>query len=132
MSSKKRTQECDDTQKRKKAKLSKEVGAENAAPVTSVLSKDEVDFPRGGGTTFSAIEYKQIRTEALKEMKDDVFKVGLLCFQVGDVSLTSILLRRLGRRRESPRIRRRDPENPMQENRHQKLQTKVRTGPERA
>lgn len=75
MSPKKRTQEDGDGQKRKKQKVSNENASTSAQPVTSVLMKDEVDFPRGGGSSFTPVEYKQIRAEAIKELKDDVFKV---------------------------------------------------------
>lgn len=48
------------------------------AKVASVAKQGEVDFPRGGGTSFTAAEYKTIRSEALKEMKDgEVFKVSI-------------------------------------------------------
>ncbi|EJD03698.1 uncharacterized protein FOMMEDRAFT_139869 [Fomitiporia mediterranea MF3/22] len=40
----------------------------------SVLRPEEVDFPRGGGTSFTPVEYKAIRAEAIKELNDeDVF-----------------------------------------------------------
>jgi len=37
---------------------------------------DEVDFPRGGGTSFTPAEVKTIRAEAQREANEDVFKVG--------------------------------------------------------
>ena len=37
---------------------------------------DEVDFPRGGGTSFTPVEVKTIRAEAQREANEDVFKVG--------------------------------------------------------
>lgn len=47
--------------------------ASNQAPV-------EVDFPRGGGTTFTPIEVKTIRAEAHKEANEELFQVSLhLC-----------------------------------------------------
>ena len=49
---------------------------ETHAQVASVSKPEEVDFPRGGGTSFTAAEYKAIRSEALKEMRDEVFKVS--------------------------------------------------------
>ena len=75
MSPKKRAQEEGDGNKRKKQKISNENASTSTQPVTSVLSREEVDFPRGGGSSFTPIEYKQIRAEAIKELKDDVFKV---------------------------------------------------------
>ena len=74
--SKKRTQTEGENQKRKKARLETEENLGNPQlPAATILSKDEVDFPRGGGTNFSALEYKQIHAEAIKELKDEVFKV---------------------------------------------------------
>jgi rRNA biogenesis protein RRP5 len=39
---------------------------------------EEIDFPRGGGTTFTAQEVKAIRAEAMKEA-DDLFTVRMRC-----------------------------------------------------
>lgn len=39
---------------------------------TSALVADEVDFPRGGGTSLKPIEYKEVRDEARKEADADV------------------------------------------------------------
>lgn len=42
--------------------------APRAAPAfTSALQSEEVDFPRGGGTSFTALETKQIRAEGQRE-----------------------------------------------------------------
>jgi len=35
----------------------------------------EVDFPRGGGTSFTPAEVKSIRAEAQREANEDIFKV---------------------------------------------------------
>ena len=74
MSSRKRGSDDTSRNPRKKAKtLSK---AEDKAQAISLSQREEVDFPRGGGTSFTPIEYKAIREEALKELKDgEVFKV---------------------------------------------------------
>lgn len=53
---------------RKKPKHVKE--SENA-----LTASEEVDFPRGGGTNFTALEVKNIRTEALQEADDQIFAV---------------------------------------------------------
>ncbi|OSX67311.1 hypothetical protein POSPLADRAFT_1117032, partial [Postia placenta MAD-698-R-SB12] len=45
-----------------------------SAPVTSLVS-DEVDFPRGGGSSFTPLEVKAIRAEAVKEANDELFQV---------------------------------------------------------
>jgi rRNA biogenesis protein RRP5 len=60
----------DKKEKRAKAKIGKP--SEHAFNVTP----EEIDFPRGGGTTFTAQEVKAIRAEAMKEA-DDLFKVRM-------------------------------------------------------
>ncbi|KAF7799308.1 hypothetical protein EIP86_010540 [Pleurotus ostreatoroseus] len=42
-------------------------------PPTTLLTED-VDFPRGGGTSFTALEVKAIRAEAAKEADQELFK----------------------------------------------------------
>ncbi|TDL28208.1 nucleic acid-binding protein [Rickenella mellea] len=42
--------------------------------VASALISEEIDFPRGGGTSFTPLEYKVIQAEARKEADDEVFK----------------------------------------------------------
>lgn len=39
---------------------------------TSALMADEGDFPRGGGTTLTPLEYKEVRDEGRKEAEKDV------------------------------------------------------------
>lgn len=41
----------------------------------STLATEEVDFPRGGGTSFTPLEVKAIRAEAAKEADEALFKV---------------------------------------------------------
>ncbi|THH28303.1 hypothetical protein EUX98_g5889 [Antrodiella citrinella] len=41
---------------------------------TSNLVAEEVDFPRGGGTSFTPLEVKAIRAEAVKEANDELFE----------------------------------------------------------
>lgn len=66
---------------RKRVKVSENAVEQNKAPV-SVLRPEEVDFPRGGGTSFTPVEYKAIRSEALKELNDEVvFKVSTLLYR---------------------------------------------------
>lgn len=63
---------------RKRVKVSENSVEKNKAHV-SVLRPEEVDFPRGGGTSFTPVEYKAIRSEALKELNDEVvFKVSVI------------------------------------------------------
>ncbi|KAL5495001.1 RRP5 [Sanghuangporus weigelae] len=73
MGSKKRSFETASTGQRKKARTSDK--NEDRPQSASVLQGEEVDFPRGGGTSFTPVEYKAIRAEVLKELNDEeVFK----------------------------------------------------------
>lgn len=56
------------------AKKGKAKAEQPSAPVTSLVS-DEVDFPRGGGSSFTPLEVKAIRAEAVKEANDELFQV---------------------------------------------------------
>lgn len=38
----------------------------------AVLAPEEIDFPRGGGSSFTPAEYKAIRSEAVKEADDEL------------------------------------------------------------
>ncbi|KAJ7431840.1 hypothetical protein B0H11DRAFT_839096 [Mycena galericulata] len=50
------------------------VRTEDAPQAASKLVSDEVDFPRGGGTTFTPLEVKAIRAEAVKEANAELFE----------------------------------------------------------
>jgi rRNA biogenesis protein RRP5 len=41
----------------------------------SILIQEDVDFPRGGGTSLTPLEVKTIRAEAAKEADEALFKV---------------------------------------------------------
>jgi hypothetical protein len=58
------------------AKQSKKPKLSNDSNVNPVDSLSEVDFPRGGGTTFNPLEVKAIRAEAVKEANEELFEVG--------------------------------------------------------
>ncbi|KAG5724185.1 rRNA biogenesis protein RRP5 [Termitomyces sp. T112] len=45
----------------------------NHSFTTSSLATEEVDFPRGGGTSFTPVEVKAIRAEAAKEANEELF-----------------------------------------------------------
>ena len=46
---------------------------------TSKLAPEEFDFPRGGGSAFTPLEYKKLRSEAFKEADAElVFEVSLV------------------------------------------------------
>jgi rRNA biogenesis protein RRP5 len=59
-------------EKRAKAKAKVNKPLEHAL----IAAPEEIDFPRGGGTTFTAQEVKAIRVEAMQEA-DELFKVRM-------------------------------------------------------
>ena len=62
--------------KGKKVKFSDDDTAQSIpeAPSTSLLT-EEVDFPRGGGSSFTPLEYKTIQSEGKKEAETALFQV---------------------------------------------------------
>lgn len=64
-----------------KAKKSKTEPHQTEPTVPSLLTA-EVDFPRGGGTSFTPLEVKAIRAEATKEADDELFQVRLFFLQL--------------------------------------------------
>jgi hypothetical protein len=77
-------------------------GPSKAPRFTSALKADEGDFPRGGGTTLSAFELKQVREEGRREAEADI------AAEVSSArnSTVPVLIGRLGAdRRRSPRGR---------------------------
>lgn len=48
--------------------------ADQVPAQTSPGPNEEVDFPRGGGTSFTPVEIKTIRAEAQHEANEDIFK----------------------------------------------------------
>ena len=50
--------------------------ADKPAQPASNLIAEEVDFPRGGGTSFTPLEVKAIRAEAVKEANEELFRVS--------------------------------------------------------
>ena len=66
----------------KKAKVSESAGTEALKLVQppSSLLPEEVDFPRGGGTTLTPAEVKAIRAEGFKEADNELFEVCLTMF----------------------------------------------------
>lgn len=65
--------------KSKKTKLSDQdkPKAERLPQPVSNLVSEEVDFPRGGGTSFTPLEVKAFRAEAIKEANDELFEVSI-------------------------------------------------------
>ena len=66
---KRRIEEPSSSQQSKKARQSKNESGQSG------LTTDEVDFPRGGGTSFTPLEVKNIRAEAVKEADEGLFEV---------------------------------------------------------
>ena len=71
---------------RKQKKAKAKVKVDNPLENSSNIVPEEINFPRGGGTTFTPQEVKAIRAEALKEA-DDLFQVRMHCV----VSIISLL-----------------------------------------
>lgn len=69
----------------------------------SKLTAEEIDFPRGGGSSFTPIEVKAIRAEALQEADEELFEVCRL--RACAIDLPNLLLvrnlKRLSRRRRN-------------------------------
>jgi rRNA biogenesis protein RRP5 len=70
----------DDSSSTTKAKKSRtdshKTDQPQAQQITSSLLTTDVDFPRGGGTSFTPLEVKAIRAEAVKEANVELFEVG--------------------------------------------------------
>ncbi|KAI9461748.1 hypothetical protein HD554DRAFT_2323642 [Boletus coccyginus] len=64
-------------QKSKKTKLSekseKKTHSGDSVPSTSAMTLEEIDFPRGGGTTLTPLEVKTIRAEGVREADQELF-----------------------------------------------------------
>jgi rRNA biogenesis protein RRP5 len=70
------------TRKFKKSRITNQGTSkkEGSSPSASKLVSQEVDFPRGGGTTFTPLEVKAIRAEAVKEANNELFEVKNLTY----------------------------------------------------
>lgn len=74
------------SRKSKKIKTTEKLkDKEMKAEKPSALAPEEVDFPRGGGTSFTPLEVKAIRAEATKEADEALFKVRILIRFAGRV-----------------------------------------------
>ena len=63
------------TPKAKKTKVDKPVKNDKTVASVPALVPEEVDFPRGGGTSFTPLEVRAIRAEAAQEADQQLFKV---------------------------------------------------------
>jgi rRNA biogenesis protein RRP5 len=77
-----RLDDASSTRKSKKLRVSNAKAEREQKPVQAspVLIPDEVNFPRGGGTTFTPLEVQALRTEAVKEANQELFKVRVLSY----------------------------------------------------
>lgn len=73
MPSKKRSLDEEQPPKSKKIRVNNE-----EAPAVSNLFSTEIDFPRGGGTSLTPLEYRNVRAEAIREADAEV--VFAVCF----------------------------------------------------
>jgi rRNA biogenesis protein RRP5 len=62
-------------EERKAPKPVTEKAGDAQPPQSSTLLREEVDFPRGGGTTFTPFEVKAIQKEGLEEANKELFQV---------------------------------------------------------
>ena len=63
--------------KTEQPKKSKDKAEKPPQPVSTLVS-DDIDFPRGGGTTLTPLEVKTLRAEAAKEADKELFAVRCL------------------------------------------------------
>ncbi|OWT39295.1 rRNA biogenesis protein RRP5 [Cryptococcus neoformans Bt1] len=71
MAQKKALQVSDDKSTKKTQKESSSAAPRPAPAFTSTLQNDETDFPRGGGSSLTAFEFKQVREEGRREAEDE-------------------------------------------------------------
>lgn len=79
MAGQKRVLEDNSIRSVKKSKLSTDRltnVAEKPVQLISNLINEEVDFPRGGGTSLTAAEVKAIQAEAAQEANEELFAVS--------------------------------------------------------
>ncbi|KAI0275150.1 nucleic acid-binding protein [Gloeopeniophorella convolvens] len=63
-----------ETDKKQKKGKTEKLKADRPLQHTSNIAPEEVDFPRGGGTSYTPQEVKTIRAEATKEADEELFK----------------------------------------------------------
>lgn len=65
----------------RESKKPKKFDAASAEPST-LITADEIDFPRGGGTALTALEVKATRAEGVKEANAELFDVRFSNFEL--------------------------------------------------
>lgn len=76
MAGQKRALEDNSSRNVKKSKLGKDTVPENPVQLISTLVNEEIDFPRGGGTSLTAAEVKAIQAEATQEADNELLAVS--------------------------------------------------------
>lgn len=59
------------------SKKPKDKTSKSEAPASNLVS-DDIDFPRGGGTSLTPLEVKTLRAEAAKEADKELFEVNII------------------------------------------------------
>ena len=81
MPSQKRSLENESTKNgSKKLKIADSKHEKHTPSSGATLPAEELDFPRGGGTSFTPLEVKAIRAEAVKEANVEIFEVRISFF----------------------------------------------------
>ena len=62
----------------KKAKSSSGKSHKESFSGDPLLTTEEIDFPRGGGTSLTPLEVKEVRAEAVREADSELFSVSQL------------------------------------------------------
>jgi len=68
-------EDASSTRKVKKLKTDSDKKKSKSQTATPSALPEEVDFPRGGGTSFTPLEVKAIQAEAVKEANEELIKV---------------------------------------------------------
>lgn len=71
MAQKKDSQVSKDKSSKKTQNESSSTAPRPAPAFTSTLQNDETDFPRGGGSSLTAFEFKQVREEGRREAENE-------------------------------------------------------------
>lgn len=82
------------TPRAKKSKLEnkqtkQKIDTEKPSQPPPTLVAEDVDFPRGGGTSFTALEVKALRAEAAQEADEELFKVRAILLKCAYPNIVS-------------------------------------------
>lgn len=115
-------EESSSTPKAKKTKFASDdhiaTADDRSVQAVSKLTTEEVDFPRGGGTSFTPLEVKAIRAEAIQEANGELFEVSVFEIFCNN-SISNLSRQRKGRSRRNASL--------MSKARHRLLRKKRKT-----